>query len=404
MLSVPAFTGAAISPLETTTPPIQRVSGHWIGVWGASPRPWVPFRPNLDNQTIRQLVRINGGGSQIRLRLSNEYGSKPLVIGEVHVALPAGFGGMVMPGSDHVVTFSSSKSVSIPAGSSVFSDPIAMDVKPLTSFAVSIYLPVDTGLCTCHLLALQTGYVTGHGNFTGTPILIGARSFLLRAFLTEVDAQAEAKAVVTFGDSLTDGYGSMPDRNHRWPDRLAERLSVRAHGKWGVVNAGIAGNQLLTDGDGEAAVVRFGRDVLGVPGVSHVIVLLGINDLGHGYGPPPPDASAAVKPPTYDDMLAGYRQLIVQAHAHGVKIYAATLTPFKGAVYWSPAGEALRQRINRWIRTSPEWDGFVDFDATWRDPAQPAQIRDGLGAPDQLHGSDAGYVALADAVPLSIFN
>jgi lysophospholipase L1-like esterase len=170
-----------------------------------------------------------------------------------------------------------------------------------------------------------------------------------------------------------------------------------------VVNQGISGNRLLAGGAGEAGLARFDRDVLSVPGVSDVIVLLGTNDLGVGYGPARPGAAPAANPPTYEDLMAGYRQLIARAHAHGVKIYAATIMPYEGASYWSPAGDALRQRLNQWMRTSREWDGFVDFDAAWRDPAKPAQIKAGMGAADHLHGSDAGYAALGDAVPLDLF-
>jgi lysophospholipase L1-like esterase len=386
-------------------------TGGWVGVWGASPlpatlqaAPYSPISPGFDDQTLRQVVRVNGGGSQIRLRLSNEYGAQPLVIGEVHVALSAGPGGAIVPGSDHVVTFSGSRSAVIPAFAPMLSDPIAMDVKPLTSLAVSLYAPADTGPCTCHQVAVQTGYLSARGNFTGATTLPGATTFLYRAFLTGVEAQASARTIVAFGDSLTDGAVSTPDGNHRWPDRLAERLNAQAPGRWGVVNEGISGNRLLAGGAGEAGLARFDRDVLSVPGVSHVIVLLGANDLGVGYGSQPPGAPAVADAPTYEQLQAGYRQLIARAHSRGVKIYAATIMPYEGASYWSPAGEALRQRINQWMRASREWDGVIDFDAAWRDPAQPSRIKAGMGAADHLHGSDAGYAALGDAIPLTLFN
>jgi lysophospholipase L1-like esterase len=348
-------------------------------------------------------VRVNGGGPEIRLRLSNEYGLKPLEIGEVHVALSAGPGGAIVPGSDHVVTFSGARSATIPSDAPMVSDPIPMDVKPLSSLAVSIYVAADSGPCTCHQVAAQTGYLSGRGNFAGAATLPGATTFLYRAFLSGVEARGPARAIVALGDSLTDGAVSTPDGNHRWPDRLAERLNAQAPGRWGVVNEGISGNRLLAGGAGEAALSRFDRDVLSVPGVSYAIVLLGTNDLGVGYGPARPGAGAAAHPPTYEDLLAGYRQLIARAHAHGVKMIAATIMPYEGASYWSPAGDALRQRINDWMRTSKEWDGFVDFDAAWRDPAKPTQIKAGMGAADHLHGSDAGYAALGDSIPLDLF-
>jgi lysophospholipase L1-like esterase len=401
VLAALALTGSAGS---------QTAQGGWAGVWGASPLPptlvaatFAPVSPSFDDQTLRQVVRVNGGGSEIRLRLTNEYSAKPLVIGEVHVALSAGPGGAIVPGSDHVVTFSGSKSTTIPAYSPMLSDPVPMDVKPLSSLAVSLYVASDTGPCTCHQVAAQTGYLSGRGNFTGAATLPDATSFLYRAFLSGVEARGGARTIVAFGDSLTDGAVSTNDANHRWPDRLAERLNQQAPGKWGVVNQGISGNRLLAGGAGEAGLARFDRDVLSVPGVSDVIVLLGTNDLGVGYGPARPGAAPAANPPTYEDLLAGYRQLIARAHAHGVKIYAATIMPYEGASYWSPAGDALRQRINQWMRTSREWDGFVDFDAAWRDPARPTQIKAGMGAADHLHGSDAGYAALGDSIPLDLF-
>jgi lysophospholipase L1-like esterase len=404
MLSAPALTGPNSPPSHKGMVISAPSSGHWVGVWGAPPMPDPPINPSFKDQTLRQVVRVSGGGSQIRLRLSNEYSSKPLVIGEVHVAMPAALGGAIVPGSDHVVTFSGSKTAVIPAFSPMVSDPIAMDVKPLSSLAVSIYVPTDTGPCECHVTGLQTGYMTGHGNYTGSTFLLGAKTFLLRAFLTGVEAQTPARAVVAFGDSLTDGNFSTLDRNRRWPDRLAERLNAQAPGRWTVVNEAIGGNRLLTGGLGDAGPARFDRDALGVPGVSHVIVLLGVNDLALGKGTPMPLGSEAATPPPYEEFLAGYRQLIAKAHAHGVKIYAGTIAPYGGSAHWSAETEILRQRVNQWLRTSKEWDGFIDFDAAWRDPAQPSRIKKGMGAEDHIHGSDAGYTALGEAIPLGLFN
>ena len=388
----------------------QPGQGGWAGIWGASPLPptlvasgFATLSPSFDNQTVRQVVRVNGGGGQIRLRLTNEYGSKPLEIGEVHVALSAGPDGAIVPGSDHVVTFSGAKSALIPAEAPMLSDPIAMDVKPLTSLAVSLYFPSDTGACTCHQLAVQTGFISDRGNFAGAATFPTKSTFVSRAFLSGVEALAPARTIVAFGDSITDGAVSTNDANHRWPDRLAERLNAAQPGKWGVVNQGISGNQLLADGAGQSGPARFDRDVLSVSNVSAVIVLLGVNDLGIGYGPPRPGARPNPNPPTFETMQAAYRQLIARAHAKGVKIYGGTITPYEGASYWSAAGEAVRERINTWIRTSKEWDGVVDFAAAWADPAKPSMMKEGVGAADHLHGSDAGYAAMGDAVPLEFF-
>jgi lysophospholipase L1-like esterase len=384
--------------------------GNWTGIWGASPLPptlvaagFATVSPSFDNQTLRQVVRVNGGGSRIRLRLTNEYGSKPLEVGEVHVALSAGPGGAIVPGSDHVVTFSGAKTATIPAEAPMLSDPIAMDVKPLSSLAISIYFPAETGPCTCHQLAVQTGYLSARGDYAGDAAFPTKSTFTYRAFLSGVEALAPAKTIVAFGDSITDGAVSTPDGNHRWPDRLAERLNAAQPGKWGVVNEGISGNQLLNDGAGQSSGARFDRDVLSVSGVSHVIVLIGVNDLGIGYGPPRQGARPNPNPPSFEAMQAGYRQLIARAHAKGVKIYGATITPYEGASYWSPAGEAIRERLNEWMRNSKEWDGVIDFAGAWADPAKPSTMKPGVGAADHLHGSDAGYAALGDAIPLELF-
>jgi len=407
ILTLGALVAMALSGAASSQP---SQPASWVGVWGASPLPptlvasgFATLSPSFDNQTVRQVVRVNGGGAQVRLRLTNEYGSKPLEVGEVHVALSAGPDGAIVPGSDHVVTFSGSKSTLIPAEAPMLSDPIAMDVKPLTSLAVSIYFPADTGPCTCHQLAVQTGFVSDRGDYAGAAAFPTKSTFISRAFLSGVEALAPARTVVAFGDSITDGAVSTNDANRRWPDRLAERLNAAAPGKWGVVNQGISGNQLLADGAGQSGPARFDRDVLSVSGVSHVIVLLGVNDLGIGYGPPRPGARPNPNPPSFEAMQAAYRQLIARAHARGVKIYGGAITPYEGASYWSPAGEAVRERINTWIRTSKEWDGFIDFAAALADPAKPTAMKEGLGAADHLHGSDAGYTAMGDAVPLDLF-
>lgn len=386
----------------------------WLGVWGASPlapnlvaSPRTPISAHYADQTIRQVVRISAGGSAVRLRFSNEFGAAPLQIGSVHVALSAGPGGAIIPGSDHVVTFGGSPSAVAAPGAPLLSDPVPMSVPALSSLAVSLYLPAETGPCTCHQLAGQTGYVSGPGDFTGAAQFPTASTILFRAFLTGVEAQAAEPAgrtLVAFGDSLTDGAVSTPDGNHRWPDRLAERLNAAGGGRpVGVVNEGISGNQLLADGAGQSGLTRFDRDVLATPGVRWVILLLGTNDLGIGYGPVTARRPASLHPPTVQDLEAGYRQLIARAHAHGLKIYGATVPPFEGAAYWSPQGDALREAINAWIRRGGEFDAVIDFDAVWRDPAHPAQIKPGFNAPDHLHGTDAGYAALGDAAPLGLF-
>jgi lysophospholipase L1-like esterase len=257
---------------------------------------------------------------------------------------------------------------------------------------------------------MAKGYIADGQLATTTPPA-DAKPLPVRAFVSgvAVSGPAPAKAVVVLGDSISDGVGSSPNANHRWPDLLAGRLNARDKGKWGVVNEGISGNRLNADGAGQSALVRFDRDVLSVPGARYLIVFEGVNDLGIGHAKPPPGqnggffAALPKAPAGADDLIAAYRQIIARAHARGLKVIGATITPYGGAVYWSEDGEADRQKINQWIRTSGAFDGVLDFDAAWRDPAQPTQIKAGYHAGDHLHGSDAGYRVLADSIDLKLF-
>jgi lysophospholipase L1-like esterase len=368
----------------------------------------MPATPGFDNQTIRQTVRISVGGQQIRIRFTNEYGTKPLVIGRARLAVADAHGNPVS-GTERDVLFSGSPTTTVPAGAPYLSDPIDLPVGALSSLSISLYLPQATGPCTCHATGMQSAFVSEAGDFTGkafTP----KQTVQLRAFISgvEVHTTADARAVVVLGDSISDGIGSTVDANHRWPDLLADKLD---HGSdhWGVVNMGISGNQVLSDGAGQSALARFDRDVLSVPGVRTVIIFEGVNDLGISYGHFEGPMAAAFKASfsgtraTRDSMIAGYQQLIARAHARGIKVLAATITPYEGASYYSPEGEAVRTAINTWIRTSHEVDGVIDFDTAMRDPAKPTQIKDGFHAGDHLHGSDAGYQAMAAVIDLSLF-
>ena len=284
------------------------------------------------------------------------------------------------------------------------SDPITLPVQPLASLSISLYLPGDTGPCTCHATGQQTLLVSGSGDFTAgsfTP----KQTLTLRAFLSGVLVEGDHRdhAVVVLGDSISDGVGSTVDANRRWPDLLAARLAEKRH-PWGVVNMGISGNQLLADGAGQSALARFDRDVLAVPGAKIVIVFIGVNDLGLSYGKMPFRVAGEPGPKvTQESMLAGYRQLIFRAHAAGLKVIGATITPYEGASYYAPEGEAIRQEINHWIRKSRELDGVIDFDALMRDPQKPTQIKPAFTA-DHLHGNDAGYAAMAAAVDLALLD
>jgi lysophospholipase L1-like esterase len=408
----------AFAPAAIAAAPLAKA--HWIGTWGAAPEPpragvgKFAGTPGYSNQTIRQLVRLSAGGAHLRIHFTNEYGTNPLHVGAVGVALvdPSG---ALEPGTERTVTFAGKPDAWIPPGAPYVSDAIDLAVKPLATVAISIYLPEPTGPCTCHGIGLETAYVSGPGNFVGKPF-DAAQKIQSRAFISGVDVETTRSGgtIVALGDSITDGFGSMPDTNTRWPDLLADRL-VAQQGReaWGVVDMGISGNRVLADGVGDSALRRFDRDVLSVPGVKYVIVSNGLNDLINSYGhsstPAPNDPRASTNKATAAALIAGYRQLIELAHTQGIKVLGATLTPYEGAVLgnradlYSSEGEAQREVINRWIRTSGAFDGVLDFDAAWRDPGDPPRIILSLQHGDHLHGNAAGYQALVRSINLALF-
>lgn len=391
-------------------------ASHWVGTWGAAPEPPTPAlrgfsgSPSFADQTIRQIVRISAGGTRLRIRFTNVYGTRALHIGAASVAV-VGPTGQVEPGTERAVSFAGRPDAWIPAGAPYLSDPIDLPVAALTSLSISLYVPGDTGPCTCHATGRETAYVSGPGDFVGKPFK-AVRTMTARAFISgiSVETARPAAAIIAFGDSITDGIGATLNANRRWPDLLADRLAAR-HGPkaWGVVDMGISGNRVLHDGAADSALRRFDRDVLSVPGVQYVIVFEGVNDLGISYGHfTGPFAKAfkmlaSSRKATAAAIIAGYRQIIARAHAHGIKVLGATITPYGGSAYYSPEGNAQRERVNRWIRTSGAFDGVLDFDAVWRDPADPTRILSGLQRGDHLHGNDAGYRALAGSIDLALF-
>jgi lysophospholipase L1-like esterase len=366
-----------------------------------------PGTASYSNVTIRQVVRVSAGGGHVRVRLSNEYGTRALVIGKATIAV-ANSAGEVQPGTVHALSFAGKPGATVPPGAPLLSDALELQVAPLSSLSISLYFPEDTGPCTCHQTGMQTGYVSEPGDFTGTGQFPVHEKIETRAFISGVEVETPGKAVVVLGDSISDGVGSTPDQNRRWPDHLAERLAK--HSSWGVVNMGISGNRVLSGGLGDSALTRFDRDVLSVPGAAYVIVFMGVNDLGMSYGHaegPMAEAFKALRPPhpvTSEAMIAGYRQLIERAHAKGLKIIGATITPYGGAAYYSAEGEQIRQAVNTWIRTGRAFDGVIDFDAVIRDPADPTRIKEGFHMGDHLHGSDAAYDAMANAIDLSLLH
>jgi lysophospholipase L1-like esterase len=407
-------------------PAVWDPSQQWVGTWGTAPAgPPLPAQTETFNdQTLRLVVHTSIGGSQVRIRVSNELGTTPLRIGAAHIAR-RGAGAGIAAGTDRVLTFSGSTSITIPAGAPVLSDPVDLDVPALSDLAISLYLPESVQATTIHGSAFQTNYVSLPGNFTSAASFPTQRSITSWPFLTEVDVSAPgAGAIVALGNSITDGSVTTVDANHRWPDLLALRLqttrdaasagsaqalaALRALGsRLGVVNRGIGGNRLLRDpGEqplfGRAALARFDRDVIATAGLRYLIVLIGINDIGHpGTGTIP--ASEAV---TAQDLIAGYRQLIARAHAKGVPVYGATLTPFEGTIfpgYYTPEKEAVRQAVNNWIRSNDEFDGVIDFERAVRDPSHPTRMLPAYDSGDHLHPNDLGMQAMANAIPLELF-
>ncbi len=373
----------------------------------AAPAPAAPgggrggFAPptTLTNQTIRQIVRTSIGGSRVRVVLSNAFGTAPIEIGAGHVAL-RDKDTAIVASSAKKLTVDGASTFSVLAGATVVTDAVDLAVAPVSDLVIDLYLPKDLGVgpspVTTHNGASQTNFVSETGNHSGEAALpVSGRSgawFLIAR--VEVAAPAGTGAVVAFGDSITDGARSTADMNNRWPDHLARRLAARKSAGVAVLNAGISGNRVLGDGAGVSALARFDRDVLMQTGVTHVVVMEGINDIGIARANPSPSAA---------DLIAGHKQLIARAHARGLKIYGATLTPYEGAAYFSPEGEAKRQALNQWIRTSGAYDGVIDFDQVTRDPAAPTKFLPAYDSGDHLHPGDAGYKAMGDAVDLALF-
>lgn len=374
---------------------------HWVASWGAamdSPG------PKLSDQTVRQVVRVSVGGPVLRVRLSNSFGNGPVTLGPVHVALRAE-GPSIVPDSDRAIAFAGHPTVTIPKGGSVLSDPVTLTVEPLQELAISLYVPAGAapGPSTVHNAGLATAYLTESGDATAAVHFPGTEVHGSRFFLSsvEVGGKTERHAMIAFGDSITDGVGARPDTYERWPDHFAARLRADpALSSVAVVNSGIGGNRVLNDGFGPSAQARFDRDALDLPGVRWIVLLEGINDIGGSGQPATPadDVSA-------EQIIDGMKKLIARAHAKGVKIYGATLTPFGGAgwPYHSSRNEKKRQAVNAWIRDSGAFDGVADFDQAIRNPAQPDRMLPAYDSGDHLHPNGAGFEAMAKAVNLAWF-
>ncbi|WP_393059122.1 SGNH/GDSL hydrolase family protein [Streptomyces sp. LN549] len=424
---------ATVRPTTAATQPAQGAAASaathrpttpsWTGTWATTPTETPASDTTaFEDETLRQTVRVSIGGDRVRIRLSNEFGDRPLVIGEARVARPATGGpdSRIDPRTDRPLTFGGRTSVTIPAGAPALSDPVALRVPAGSDLVVSIHLPERTAGSTLHAFALRQNYVAS-GNVTGRTDIEATSTNDRWYFLTGVSvttglAQGAARpsAVVTLGDSITDGANTEPGADHRWPDFLAQRLRT-AYGPYarGVLNEGISGNRLLHDPNppagsdaenfaayfGQSALRRFDRDVAAQPGAGRLIVLLGVNDLGHpGTVAPESERVSAA------ELIDAHRQIVARAHERGLKAYGGTILPFKGDTFgfYSPANEAARATFNHWLRTSGEYDGVIDFDKALRDPSDPQRLLARYDSGDHLHPNDAGAEAMAKAVPLRL--
>ncbi|KIH99495.1 GDSL family lipase [Streptomonospora alba] len=387
---------------------------NWVGTWAAVPTATPESAtPVLEDETVRQVVHTSVGGDRVRLRLTNEFGTSPLRIGEVRVALRDGSAGTdTAPDTDRPVTFGGSTSVTVPAGAPMLSDAVELRLPPRSDLVVSIHLPQRTPVTTLHGFSYQENAVAA-GNVTAKPSVTPTSTMTQWHFLSGISVRARGKhtgAVVALGDSITDGSETTAGANNRWPDLLAERVG----GRTGVLNSGIAGNRLLHDPNppegsdaesyaaffGQSALRRFDRDVVAHPGAEHVIVLLGVNDLGH-----PGTAAPLSETVTAAEIIGGHRQIIARAHAAGLRAYGGTILPFKGDTlgFYSTENEDKRQTVNEWIRTSGEYDAVIDFDKAMRAPGDPLRLNPAYDSGDHLHPNDAGMAAMADAVPTRLF-
>lgn len=372
--------------------------GPWVGTWGTSPQLTetrnLPPAPGLTSNTLRQIVQVSIGGNKLRAKFSNAFGTNPVTMSSIHLALSTG-GSTIKTGSDRALTFQGKPSVTIPAGEIVVSDPLDFDLAPLSDVAVTIDFGDTSAAVTGHPGSRSTSYLQPGDSVSEVELPTAAQTqhwYILTGM--DVEANHPSAAIVTLGDSITDGRGSGTDKNDRWPDDLARRLqSDKNTADIAVLNEGIGGNCVLRGGLGPTVVSRFDRDVLSPSGVRWLIVLEGVNDIGGSH-----DASVAT------NLIVAYGQIIDQAHARRLRVYGATILPFGRSFYDSPAHEAARETVNQWIRTSDKFDAVIDFDAVMRDPQNPSHLLPAADSGDHLHPNEAGYEIMADAIDLKLFS
>jgi lysophospholipase L1-like esterase len=394
--------------------PAQSGLDTWVTTWTTAQQlvaPTGPPRParqkgpeasnlpaSLADQTVRMVAHVSVGGRRVRVELSNMLNAPPLEIGAAHLAVAKG-GGEIADGTDRVLKFGGSASFTIPAGAIALSDPVDLEVVPLSDLAVSLYLPRDTGAPANHTVGLHTGYIS-KGNVAGSRNMPDPTNMFAYVWLAGIDVAAprDASTVVALGDSITDGYATTRDANMAWPTLLAKRLKENKSTQHvAVVNQGISGNQVLRDGAGISALARLDRDVLTRPGVKWVILLEGINDINIRTRP------GGANPLTADELIGGYRQIIERCHAQGIRVIGATLTPAEGVPTYSEHGEEVRVAANRWIRTKGNFDAVVDLDAVLRDTQRPARLKAEADSGDHIHPNDGGNQTMANAFDLGVF-
>ncbi|MEW2131238.1 GDSL-type esterase/lipase family protein [Streptomyces sp. NPDC005435] len=361
-------------------------TGHaWTGSWEAAPS---GTTAGLPGAAVRNVVHLSAGGSALRVRIGNRFGAAPLRIGAVTVAVRRGAGAGAVPGTMRTVTFRGDRTAVVPTGRDLLGDPVRLTVRAAADLLVTVFVPEDCGPATEHRTALQTSYVAraGAGHAADEDDAAYTATAVSRwYYVTGVDVRATARgSVVALGDSLTDGTGSTPDTNHRWPDLLADRL--RRH-RLGVLNAGIGGNRLLRDGTGPSALARLDTDALDRAGVRYLVLFEGVNDLN---GTP-----AAIDPAAYEE---AYRTIVARAHARGIRVVGVTLTPYRGHPAYTAAREGVRQRVNAFIRDGGVFDAVADADAALRDPADAERLLPRYDPGDHLHFDDEGMAAVADVV------
>jgi len=376
---------------------------HWVGTWTATPAPGEGAAFN--NHTLRMMPRVSVGGRILRVRISNAYGTRPLAVGAAYAGRRIS-GPAVVAGSNRRLTFGGETSATIAAGSLIVSDPVELELAPLSDLAVSVHLPADlpASFGITGRYARQTNYVSPPGDFAAEDVMPVGRLTDDWYFVCGVDvvAPGETGAVIAVGDSLTDANISTHDGHHSWPSQLARRLMARPSGRpMAVMNQGLGGNRILHDIRGDSGLRRFDRDVLAQPGATHAIVMLGTNDLRNRPGKPEEEVTAP-------QMIAGLKQFAVRGRARGIKVIGATLTPFENETFlpgaWNPRREAVRQAVNEWLRKAEGFDAVVDFDRALRDPDHPAGMLPIYDCGDHLHPSDLGYRAMGDAIDLSLFD